>query len=83
LLFFIISGLTAGLTILAKESGIGFLLGGIILLIVYKTDKKKIFFYLGAALLPVIIYIIWGLWFFPALFEKIFLFNSSTAFLVR
>jgi 4-amino-4-deoxy-L-arabinose transferase-like glycosyltransferase len=81
LLLLIISGLIAGLTILAKESGAGFLLGGIILLIIHKTSKLKLFSYLGAALVPITTYVVWGLWFFPSLFGKIFIFNSSTSFL--
>jgi 4-amino-4-deoxy-L-arabinose transferase-like glycosyltransferase len=81
LFLIILSGLTAGLTILAKESGIGFLLGGIILLIIYKTGRLKVFSYLGASLLPVVTYICWGWWFFPSLFEKIFLINSTRKFL--
>jgi len=77
----VLSGIVAGLTILAKESGAGFLLAGIVLLVYYKTHIKKIFVYLGAALIPPFTYLAWGLWFFPNLFGKIVIFNAERGFL--
>lgn len=76
-----IAGIISGLAVLTKESAIGFLLSGLILLLVYKVDLKKIAVYIIASLLPIIIYIIWGYYLFSDLFIKIFIFNSSRSFL--
>ena len=79
LLLYISAGLISGLTIL--ESGIGFILGAVILLIIYKAEKKKIFTFVATLLIPILIYLIWGWYYFPALFGKILIFNASRGFL--
>lgn len=76
-----LSGLIAGFTVLAKETGVGFLLGGIILLIIDKAEKRRILLYLGAALLPVTAYVLWGLWLAPNLFTQILFYNATRSFL--
>jgi len=76
-----LAGFVAGLNILAKEAAIGFLLGGIFLLIYYKIPKSKIFTYTLSSLIPILIYVFWGYWYFQGLFGKILIFNVSRGFL--
>lgn len=75
-----LSGLTAGLTILAKEPGFAFMIAGLILLLINGVKKKYILFYLLFFAIPVIAYITWGLWLSPDLFKNVFLFNISRDF---
>lgn len=80
-LVIILSGIIAGLTILAKESGIAFLIAGTILLLYHKIDKRYLIYYLTSAFIPLLVYFGWGLWLSPTLFKGIFLFNSQRRFL--
>ncbi len=74
------SGLLGGLAFLTKESGAGFLIAAIILMINWRFSKKEILFLFIFALLPIVLYIIWGLLIDPSVFLNIFLFNSSRQF---
>lgn len=79
-LLLIFSGLLGGASVLAKESAIGFLLGGIILLWKNKINIRIILIFIGASLLPVLVYFGWGLWLQKDLFMAILLTNSSRGF---
>lgn len=76
----LLSGFTAGLTTLAKEPGIAFVLAGTILLLINKIKRNHIFLYILSFALPITAYIIWGLWLSPDLFKNVFLFNVSRDF---
>lgn len=77
----LISGITAGFIFLAKESGVGFILAEILLLIYYKVPKKKSFWFLSGVSLPIILYLTWGFWFFGDFFFKVMLANSQRGFI--
>lgn len=76
-----LSGIVAGLAILAKESAVGFLLGSIILLLFYKAPKSKIIQFIGGSILPLIAYFAWGFWFFQDFFIKVILSNTQRGFM--
>lgn len=76
-----LAGLISGLAVLTKESAVGFFIAGVILLLVYKSRKVNILFYLGAGIVPILVYILWGTYLFPSVFFKIFIFNASRGFL--
>lgn len=77
IILLIISGLLSGLSVLAKEPAIGFTIGSLILLIQNKTKIKNIFIFLIFSSIPILFYLIWGLWLHSSLFIDIFLTNAS------
>lgn len=75
-----LSGLLSGFLVLIKETGLGFFIGFLVLLFVWKkTTREKLTFIL-CAFFPVALYTLWGLWLSPKLFGEIVLFNSSRGF---
>lgn len=80
-LLLLLSGFFGGLSFLAKESGAGFILGALILLIYNKSNWKKIVIYFSAAALPIIVYVVIGLLFTQDLFLRIFIYNTARSFL--
>lgn len=79
-LIFFISGLLGGLAALAKEPAFGFLLGSSILFYIHRIPFRHFIIFVLGAILPIIIYIIWGLWIHPSIFLNIFLANSTRGF---
>lgn len=75
-----LSGLLAGLSVIAKETALGFIIGTITLLIVTKCPKKLIALFLLFVLIPIGGYIFWGLWLQYDLFIEIFKTNSNRGF---
>jgi len=78
--FMILSGLVGGLSVLAKEPAIGFLLGFFILLIVNKVPRKNIVAFIISAAIPVLAYVIWGLWLQKDLFLGVFFTNAGRSY---
>ena len=81
LLFLFMSGLVSGLGILIKETGVGFAIGSVVLLFLWRSNLKEKIAFLSAAFLPCVTYAIWSLWLSPQLFKDIVIFNSSRRFL--
>lgn len=79
-LFIILSGIVGGLSILAKEPAIGFLVGFFILLIINKIPKKIIFTFILSSALPILTYVCWGLWLQKDLFLNIFFTNANRSY---
>jgi 4-amino-4-deoxy-L-arabinose transferase-like glycosyltransferase len=80
MIFLILSGILAGLSVLVKETGLGFLFASLVLLFVWKEPKRyKILFTISAGV-PILIYILWGLWMSPKIFLEVFISNSSRGF---
>lgn len=77
LFLLLLSGLFAGISVLAKETGAGFVLGSLGLLILWKYPKKSILLFVISAALIVGLYIIWGMWLSSQLFLEVFLFNAG------
>lgn len=73
----ILSGLFAGISVLAKETGAGFILGSLSLLLIWKYPKKSIFLFVISASFAVGLYILWGMWLSSQLFLEVFLFNAG------
>lgn len=74
------SGIFAGLAVLAKEPGIGFVVGGVILLWINRIKIKNIFIFLVSAGLPIIFYLIWGWCLQGPLFWDILMTNASRGY---
>jgi len=79
-LFIVLSGLFGGLSVLAKEPAIGFLVGFFILLVINKTPIKSMLLFVLSAFLPVFIYILWGFWLQKNLFLGIFFTNAGRSY---
>lgn len=75
-----LSGLISGLTILVKETGIAFVLAGVIILFLNKSGWRNIFIFLGAAALPIVCYLAYCLYYFPKLFWDIAILNTTRGF---
>jgi hypothetical protein len=70
-----LSGLLGGLGGLSKELSAGFLLGSLILVVINKVPLKYALTLIGGIMLPVIIYIGWGIWLQKDLFIGVFFAN--------
>ncbi len=77
----IISGIFAGLSILAKEAGVSFLIAGIIILSRQKNYKKNLILFILFALIPLLGYLLWGNWIAGNFFWKLIIANSQREFL--
>jgi len=75
-----LAGLVGGLMMLVKESGMGFVLGSLILMRLEKLSKKDFYIFIKFFSLPVILYIIWGMYLSADVFFKVLIFNSSRQF---
>jgi hypothetical protein len=81
LVFLVLSGIFSGLGILIKEASLGIMISSLVVLIyIAKHKVQKILIFLSCSAIPVIIYILWGLWMSPKLFLEVFLFNTSRGF---
>lgn len=79
-LMFGLSGLMAGLGVLAKEPAISFVIADVILLIINKIPRKQILSFVVLAAIPILGYLVWGLWLQKDLFLEIFLSNASRGY---
>ncbi|RJQ24507.1 hypothetical protein C4577_07645 [Candidatus Parcubacteria bacterium] len=77
---FFLAGLLGGLAVITKESSLGFSVGLISLFLYLKYSSKQIFFFLGGFIIPILNYLIWGLWIQGNTFINIFLANISRPF---
>ncbi len=75
-----LAGLVAGLTVLVKESGLGFMLGSLIIMRLQKLERKDFYAYLKFFAVPVVLYIVWGMYLSADTFFKIIIFNGSRQF---
>jgi hypothetical protein len=72
-----ISGIFGGLSVLAKEPALGFLVGSLVLLVLNKIPLRRILAFLIATSLPVFLYVFWGMSLNPGLFLGIFSANTN------
>jgi len=79
-LLLIFSGLFGGLSVLAKEPAIGFLIGSTIILWKNKIKLKNIFIFLISCGFPILVYVGWGFWLQKDLFMAILLTNASRGY---
>lgn len=76
-----ISGIFAGLSVLAKEAGVSFLIAGTTLLLRQKKNKKNLILFVLFSLIPLLIYLLWGTWIAGKFFWKLLIVNSQREFL--
>lgn len=79
-LLLMFSGLVGGLSVLAKEPAIGFLIGSTTLLCKNKINLKSIFIFLVACAVPILAYVGWGFYLQRDLFMAILLTNASRGY---
>lgn len=80
LLFLVSSGIIGGLAILTKESGIGFILGSLLLLFLWRFPRKFIILFILNIGLVLSMYVSYTLWLSPKLFLEILNFNATRGF---
>lgn len=76
----ILAALTGGLVVLVKETGIGFVLGSLIIMFYLRFPRKSFPLFLSIATIPVICYIAYVLYLSPKLFFEILSFNATRRF---
>lgn len=77
----LLAGIAGGLTALTKLTGWIFILGGILLLYIWKFKFKQILIYAVPAFLIGILYFAWGLYLAPKLFTDLLLLQGSRDFI--
>lgn len=80
MIFLFLSGFLGGLGILVKEPVLGFVLGSAAVFYINKISIKRFSIFALGVMLPVVIYISWGLWLQSTVFLSIFSANSNRSF---
>lgn len=81
MIFLILSAITAGLMLLIKETGAGFIIGSIVMLIVWHFSFKKISLYFILPILTVIgVYLLWASQFSSTILFQILYLQSTRSF---
>lgn len=75
-----LAGFTGGILCLIKESGVGFVIGSLILMKLQKLTKNDYKLFLGLFVLPILFYVLWGMYLSAEVFWKVLVFNSSRQF---
>lgn len=75
-----LAGFVGGLLSLVKESGLGFVIGSLILMKLEKLSKKDFLVFFKFFAIPVVLYLIWGMYLSADVFFKVLIFNSSRQF---
>lgn len=82
LTFLTLSAITAGLMVLVKESGAGFIIGSIILLLIWRFNFKLVaLFFIFPTVTIITTYLFWALKFSPEVFFQILQLQSNRGFI--
>lgn len=82
LTFLTLSGISAGLMILIKESGAGFIIGSIILLFIWRFNFKLVVsIFIFPTIVIIATYLLWALQFSPAVLFQILQLQSTRGFI--